>query len=142
MPSKFETRRFHVLTGPASLFERVRFKVLSDPQTLRPGGHARSRRVEYGIPSSILESFPNDWVVMLAEVRVDSGRFVRSTWRKVIGHEAFWLVIGYNPQVVTIYKSGLGKVAMSEIIVTRGEFYNFVAKINHELMDEAKVKIA
>lgn len=139
MPPKFETRRFHVLSGPPSLFERVRFKVLSDRQILKPGGHAKSRQVEHSIPAWILESFSGGWMVILAEVRVDSGKFVKSTWRKVVGREAFWLVIGYNPHVVTIYKSGLGKVAMSEIIVTEGEFYDFVSKVNRDLMNEERV---
>jgi hypothetical protein len=69
---RFETARFHNLTGPAELFARVRFK-MQDVRVLKVHArHVQDRSYERDAPLDRLQNFdPDRWRLMTAEVRTD-----------------------------------------------------------------------
>lgn len=71
--------------------------------------------------------------VVTAEVRNDKGKFVNSTWEYEIDSIRYWITVGFNDTVQTIIikdSSGLNN------IVKDGQLYDFVDKVNKELMEE------
>ena len=75
----------------------------------------------------------NKWKVVTAEVRNDKGKFVNSTWEYEIDSIRYWITVGFNDTVQTIIikdSSGLNN------IVKDGKLYDFVDKVNKELMEE------
>ena len=75
----------------------------------------------------------NKWKVVTAEVRNDKGKFVNSTWEYEIDSIRYWITVGFNDTVQTIIikdSSGLNN------IVKDGQLYDFVDKVNKELMEE------
>lgn len=131
----YETAWFHIDYGPSSLFERVRFKMLG-VHSLFFGKHFNRRSVERRIPADVLEKLTHfdasQWVLRMAEVRTDRGKFVNSTWEFTCDGESYWVSIGVGNYIKTVYRSrpdsGLGKC------ITGGELYDFVDRINRELM--------
>lgn len=134
--AKLEYRRFHIKTGPASLFERIRFK-FDAPRTLKlHGEHFRSRASERFIPVHEIESFdPREWDLVLAEVRADTGKFVKSVWRKQIESHTWWIVIAFNDTVQTAYTSDDNSQKFGPDVITSGTMFEFVDKVNRELME-------
>lgn len=132
MPS-FELARFHHSTGPASLFERVRF-VFRRPRELKLNAtHFRERAELRTIPVRLLENFDSSrWELMTVEVRTDTGKFVKTGWRGDLDGERWWLVLGYNDTVQTAFPSN--KEGDGPDIVRGGKVHAFVANVNHELM--------
>lgn len=133
MGTRFQKARFHVATGPRSLFDRVRFK-LSGKRTLRVHApHLLGRAAERAAPLDTISAFdPAEWELVTVEVRADTGKFVNSAWTREIDGRRWWVVIGLHDTVETVIdtdKRGLG-----DAIVTGGEVYDFVAKVNRELM--------
>ena len=133
----FETARFHVDFGPDSLFERVKFKLASMPGLLLHERHFNDRLVERSIPEEIIESCRcfnfKDWRLVTAEVRIDRGKFVNSTWERELNGKRYWITIGFGGCIKTIVvkkSHGYGKV------ITNGEFYDYVQKVNKALMDD------
>lgn len=127
--------RFHIQFGPPALFERVRF-MMKDVHTLYlEGTHYRKRVSERNIPPEILETLLEfdacTWALQTAEVRTDRGKFVNSTWEKVIDGHRYQVTIGIGNYVKTIVDrttSGMDKCIRS------GELYDFVERVNSELM--------
>jgi len=132
----YGTAWFHVDFGPPSLFERVRFK-MACVHTLFFGKHFNRRAAERDVSSAVLDELTHfdssRWVLRMAEVRTDRGKFVNSTWEIICDGEAYWVSIGVGNYIKTVYRcgptSGLGKC------VRYGELYEFVEKVNRELMD-------
>lgn len=127
--------RFHIQFGPPSLFERVRFKMQDAHKLYLNGTHYKKRLSERNIPPEILEALldfdANTWALQTAEVRTDRGKFVNSTWEKVIDGHRYWVTIGIGNYVKTIVErttSGMDKCIRS------GELYNFVEGVNAQLM--------
>jgi len=91
MATRFQKARFHVASGPQSLFDRVRFKMQSK-RTLRVhASHLARRAAERSAPLAAIAIFgPAEWELVTAEVRVDSGKFVNSA---VVGRDR---VPGYH----------------------------------------------
>ena len=62
------------------------------------------------LPSEIIQKLQNfntrEWRLVVGEVRVDTGKFVNSTWEYVCGNEKYWLTIGFGNVVETIVKKG------------------------------------
>ena len=134
---RFETARFQVDVGPDSLFKRVNFKFSSVTGLLLHARHFIDRSVERGIPEEIIESCRcfnvKDWRLVMAEVRIDKGTFVNSTWERILNGKRYWVTVGFGGCVATIVvkgSSGLGKV------VRNGELYDYVQNVNKTLMDD------
>jgi len=133
---RFKTTRFHVLYGPVPLFERVEYKFQS-PRVLKlHGKHFSMRQIERNIPAHIIQSLlkfsTNEWDLVTVEVRNDTGKFVNSTWEKVIEDKKYWVTIGFDDVVQTIIikeSDGLGQE-----IVKQGLFFEFVSEVNKQLM--------
>src|SRR4051794_28408841 len=133
MATRFEKARFHVSTGPQSLFDRVRF-IMRGKRTLRlHAGHLRERAIDRSAPLDAIAAFDADeWELVTAEVRTDTGKFVNSAWARAIGGRRWWVVIGLHDTVETVIdtdKRGLGGS-----IVACGELYDRVERVNRELM--------
>lgn len=129
MGHQFETERFHVETGPDSLFERVR-SVMDEPRELRiDPDHVKQRSAERDAPIEELKQFdPDQWELKTAEVRTDKGMFVNTAWACKADGRDWWVIIGFEDTVMTVIetdKNGLGPK-----IVTEGDLYNRVKQVN------------
>ena len=71
---------------------------------------------------------------MTAEVRTDSGKFVRTSWRVRHRGKDWWVAIGYDGVVHTVFESRSEKTGRGPDIVIAGALYNFVERVNRELM--------
>lgn len=129
MGHQFETARFHVKTGPEALFERVR-AVLDEPTELRiDPDHVQQRAEERSAPLDQLKQFdPETWELKTAEVRKDKGLFVSTAWACQVDGRNWWVVIGYNDTVVTVIETD--KEGLGQEIVTGGDLYSYVEKVN------------
>lgn len=132
---KFQKARFHVDSGPESLFNRVRFKMTGINEVKMHGSHFSARCIERNIPDPVMEKIKhfscNEWVLKTCEVRMDTGKFVNSTWELTVDGAAYWLTIGFGNVAETIIrKDSSGKTGITE----SGEFYEFVEKVNVSLM--------
>lgn len=132
---KFQKTRFHIDFGPPSLFSRILFKMADVTQIKMHGKHFSARCAERNIPDNVLAKIKNfsckEWSLKTCEVRNDTGKFVNSTWEMEANGDVFWLTIGFGNVAETIIRkdsSGTGG------IVTDGDFYNFVDRVNADLM--------
>jgi len=102
------------------------------PHASRP---MEKRWIERGIPAGLLRGFDTaDWELMIAEVRIDRGKFVSSTWRRPYNGSWLWMVIGMNDALEkAMFKQGRG---LSADIVTDGDLYDFVDTVNTELTED------
>mgnify|MGYP006268672059 CR=1 FL=1 len=101
--------------------------------------HYKKRKEDRKIDAKVENIIKNfdiqKWKLVTAEVRKDKGKFINSTWEKVINEEKIWIVIGFNDTVETVIKkSSDGK---GESIMKEGELYEYVEKVNKELMEES-----
>jgi hypothetical protein len=82
---RFIEKRFHVISGPPSLFARVRQK-MSAVSRLTLGIERFAGRAELrAAPLDAVRDFRVDHCeLMTADVRADTGKFVKSAWRKPI----------------------------------------------------------
>ncbi|WML46720.1 hypothetical protein RCG23_13810 [Neobacillus sp. PS3-34] len=138
MGVRFQTSRFHVEYGPHSLFERVKFKFLQ-PRTLKLNGkHYKQRKEERNIPSNIIDYLldfnPAQWKLVTAEVRNDTGKFVNTTWEKMIFQHKYWVTIGFGDIVQTIIRKD--SEGFGYDIIKEGTFYDFVSEVNDLLMKQ------
>ncbi|MCF4135698.1 hypothetical protein L1856_00250 [Streptomyces sp. Tue 6430] len=135
MPPRFETARFHVESGPDSLFTRVRH-ILSEPVRLKAhGAHVTERLEQRGAPLETLVRFdPGNWELISAEVRTDTGKWVKSTWRVRAEERLWWVVVGLGNALVTVIDVDPQRRGMGEGIVTGGPLYAQVDAVNTELM--------
>lgn len=139
----FETARFHNLTGPESLFRRVKFK-FKDVTILRPhGDHYNKRLIERDAPVKSVTKFDiNNWRLVNVEVRTDTGKFVNTAWEFEAENKIWRVVIGFESTILTIIQiKGFSNYTGSNI-VKNGELYDFVEQVNNELMEaEGKGKL-
>ncbi len=131
--TRFEKARFHVETGPTALFDRVRFKMTGRRELRWHAAHLRERAAERRAPLEQLMTFDAArWELVTAEVRVDTGKFVNSTWAVTVAGARWLIVIGFGDTVETVIctdKRGLGdEVVRSELVFER------VAQVNAALM--------
>lgn len=131
---KLATARFHIDTGPPSLFERVQFKMVGRRQLKLHAGHLRSQAEFRRAPIQQMEEFDSaEWQLRTVEVRKDSGKFVNSAWsRKIVGRD-WWIVIGLGDTIMTVIDTD--KYGLGPDVVTRGPLYDKVERINRELME-------
>src|SRR5262245_1996798 len=133
MSTRFQKARFHVATGPQSLFDRVRFK-MGGKRTLKVhAAHVIGRAAERTAPLDAIAAFrPDEWQLVTAEVRADTGKFVNSAGTRVIDGRGWWIVIGLHDTVETVIDTN--KRGLGESVVTAGELYDKVERVNRELM--------
>jgi len=138
MGTRFKKSRFHIDFGPKELFDRVLFK-MSGVRCVKTTKHFLERSLERNIPEKILQDITNfncnDWRLKTVEVREDTGKFVNSTWEKEYNGLKYWITIGFGNVLETIViKNGEGKGE----VITEGELYDFVKKVNEQLQKEDK----
>lgn len=133
MGTRFEKARFHVSTGPESLFDRVRFK-MKGKRTLRVhASHLSARANERDAPLAVIAAFDAcEWELVTVEVRTDTGKFVNSVWKREIDGQWWWVVIGLGDTIETVIDTN--KRGLGESIVTTGELYELVELVNRDLM--------
>ena len=137
MGTRFQKLRFHIDFGPEELFDRVLF-IMSSVSNLKTTDHSLERITTRDIPSEIIRSLKyfdiNDWNLKTAEVRLDTGKFVNSTWEREYEGQRYWITIGLGNVLETIIKKnseGKGR------ITTKGPLYNFVKETNKKLQAKA-----
>ena len=130
-----DVARFHVTSGPASLFERVR-QLFAAPRTLKlHGSHLQERATASGAPLELLDPFdPDAWELMTVEARTDTGRFVSTAWRRQTESTTWWVVIGFHDTVRTIFASPPSKLGAGDSIVRGGPLWDLVDRANRELV--------
>ncbi|GLX06176.1 UNVERIFIED_ORG: hypothetical protein FHR35_005660 [Microbispora rosea subsp. rosea] len=131
--------RFHVETGPDSLFARVR-QVLSGARQLGlHGSHLVERVADTNAPMADLKPFnPIEWELVLVEARKDTGKFVSTTWRRSYQDGEWWVVIGFGDVVRTLYRASENKRALGAGIVTEGPLWEMVSDVNARLLSPAE----
>lgn len=127
--------RFHVASGPESLFQRVQ-QVFDSPRRLKlHAPHLVTRAGQRAAPLEALETFnAADWELMLVEARTDTGKFVSTTWRRKLQGEYWWVVIGFHDTVRTVYPTDATKRAHGDAIVTDGPVWHHVQAVNRRLL--------
>lgn len=135
MPPRFETARFHVESGPDSLFIRVRH-ILSEPLRLKAhGAHVTERLRQRGAPLETLTRFdPESWELVSAEVRTDTGKWVKSTWRVRADERFWWVVVGLGNALVSVIDVDPWRRGKGDGILIGGLLYAHVDTVNAELM--------
>jgi len=139
---RFPVARFHAMTGPPELFERVRFK-MRDVRILERPMLATFRTAatsETLLSTAYGTSTPDQWRLLTAEVRTDKGKFVNSAWSVDVDGQEWWVVIGFDATMKTVIRAARGKLALGADIVRCRELHDFVASVNRQLMlDEVGV---
>ena len=141
MTTRFQKARFHIDSGPRSFFERIHYKMDSVCSLNLSAKHFVERCKERVVPAEIIQKMQNfnthEWKLVVSEVRVDTGKFVNSTWEYALENEKYWLTIGFGNVAETIVKKesdGKNKVVVS------GPVYDYVDAVNKKLMEnEEKV---
>ncbi|MET8766532.1 hypothetical protein [Streptomyces sp. NPDC004658] len=77
---------------------------------------------------------PASWELVSAEVRTDTGKWVKSTWRVRADERDWWVVIGLGNALVTVIDVDPNRRGMGAGIVTAGPLYARVDAVNAELM--------
>ncbi|MEU5415333.1 hypothetical protein [Streptomyces clavifer] len=135
MAPRFETARFHSESGPTSLFTRVRH-ILREPARLKAhGAHVIERLQQRNAPVEELTAFdPYLWELISADVRTDTGRWVKSTWRVPADGRDWWVVIGLGNVLVTVIQVDPWRRGKGERVITEGPLYAHVEHVNQNLM--------
>lgn len=138
MSTRFEKARFHIDFGPKSLFDRVSYKMKNVVMLNIDSIHYNERVSERKIPQEVMDRIAifsvSDWRLVACEVRIDKGKFVNSTWEIVVDGKRYWITIGFNNTVETIVQKNSSG---TDGITKTGELYDYVDKVNSELMSEA-----
>lgn len=139
MPKHLKTARFHVLSCPSSLFERVHYKFREARELKINAEHFQDRSYERNVPVEKVVHFnPDTWNLISVEVFTSKGKFVSTTWEVNVDSNKWWVVVGLHDTIVTVYKPNSGKIGNGECIVKDGDLYEFVDKVNRDLMDKEK----
>lgn len=130
-----DDRQVHIATGPAALFERIR-QIMNEPVRLKTHArHARARRDDRDAPLDELRDFhPATWELVSAEVRTDTGKWVKATWRVEAAGRPWWVVIGMGGTIVTVIDVADHRTGLGGTIARGGELYDLVDKVNTRLV--------
>lgn len=130
-----KTSRFHIETGPPSLFERVKFIMSKKQKLYFHGNHVSKRAIERSAPIDLMTEFDaSKWNLMTAEVDEKKGKFVSSAWQKYVDGRSWWIVIGLGEAIKTIIETD--KRGLSDEIICDGPLYEKVESVNRELMNQ------
>ena len=135
---------FHIKYGPEALFERVHYK-MDGVKTVEMTSYCVEQARQQRIPQEVIdrvETFGNvgigdtdDWELVACEVRMDTGKFVTSTWETEYTGEMYWLTIGPENRAERISRKSGGD---EDRAVKRGDFYNYVKAVNRGLMEDTQ----
>ena len=135
---------FHIKYGPEALFERVHYKmdsVKSVEMTSRCVEQARQQRIPQEVLDRV-ETFgsvknpdADDWELVACEVRMNTGKFVTSTWETEYAGETYWLTIGPENLAERISRKSNED---EDRAVKHGDFYDYVRAVNRGLMEDAR----
>lgn len=138
----FTKSRFHIDYGPASLFERVIYIMSSCGEIKLHSKHFKERTLEREIPIEVINSLTrfsaDQWKLMMAEVRNDTGKFVSSTWRLELDGIEYLVVIGLHNTAQTVFPNDHNPNLKTHFVKS-GIQYDFVERVNRELMIAALV---
>lgn len=142
MGTRFKKERFYVDNCPDSLIERIYFKMSSVTTVKTNAKHFKERAIERNIPEYVLHRIKNfnlqDWKLVACEVRVDTAKFVNSTWEILYDDNRYWLTIGFGNVAETIIrKKGYG---IKDINIDR-DVFEFVEMVNRKLMENERCGI-
>ena len=135
---------FHIKYGPEALFERIHYKmdsVKTSDMTDYCVEQARQKRIPQKVIDrvetfgSVKTSDADDWGLVACEVRMDTGKFVTSTWATEYAGEEYWLTIGPENMAERISRKSSED---EERAVKHGDFYNYVKAVNRGLMEDAR----
>ena len=133
--------RFAVTAGPAALFKRVRLVVRPETDYFDRAVHVRHLVPWDNIPTvdtvdAFLEDDQSTWNLVGAEVRTDTGKFIRSHWN--IRYRGDWcrLVLDGRGDVYTLKRIATPLEPLRHA-VTGGPVWDFVSRVNQALMDAA-----
>lgn len=131
---RFEIARFQLETGPAALFERVHFKIKGSRTLKLHATHLQQRAHERRAPLEVLQQFDSErWQLRNVEVRTDTAKFVSSTWTVELEGQEWWVVIGFNDTVQTVFAGR--RTELGTKTVTEGPLFERVSEVNRKLMD-------
>ena len=90
-------------SGPPSLYKRVR-QVFSAPRLLaitpeRLANIAKTWPMTTEEMNQVVHFNSSEWTLFAVEVRLDTGKFICSTWHKWIGEKCFFVDIGFGDKV-------------------------------------------
>ena len=93
-------------SGPSSLYKRVR-QVFSAPRLLaitseRLANIAKTWPITTEEMNQVVHFNSSEWTLFAVEVRLDTGKFICSTWCKCIGEKCFFVDIGFGDKVERI----------------------------------------
>jgi len=94
----------------------------------------RQQLADWGVPVDQLEGLDlTAGQLVAADVRTDTGRFVRSIWGHEVAGQRWWVVIGFGDTVEQVRSSVEGSAEAGT--VTEGKLYRRVQQVNGALMD-------
>ena len=129
-----ETAQFHVETGPAALFDRIRMK-MKGKKHLGVGHHVEQRAKERNCPLSQIRDFDcREWNLKAAEVGTKNRKFVNSAWHRVIDGRDWLVVIGLGDVLMTVIDSD--RLSVNTDTVQEGALYDRVRSVNMRLLKE------
>ena len=134
--------KFSVTAGPAALFRRVRLVVRPETDYFDRAVHVRHLRPWNNIPTvdtvdAFMEDDISSWNLVGAEVRTDTGRFIRSHWN--VRYRGDWcrLVLDRHGDVHALRKIADPLVPPFDDAITGGPVWDYVTRVNQALMDAA-----
>ena len=136
---RFIKARFHVDFGPEALFDRVHYKMDHVKAIGTRANHFIERAVQRRIPQDVLDKITSfnamEWELVTCEVRVDTGKFVNSTWEIFYDGERYWLTVGLGNVAETIIRKSGDDM---DKIVRGGDLYDYVRAVNRGLMEDVR----
>ena len=139
---RIQESRFHVDTGPTSLFERVLFK-FSDVESLSLQVQNFKKNDTMNTPDEIYDALVcfdrSKLNLIMAETRNDSGKFISSTWSIQTTDGTYWVEIGFNNSIKSIIKPTRKQ---NPEVIKSGNMFNFVSEVNDKLMKREIKKAA
>jgi len=114
-------------------------------KTVKMTNYCVEQTRQQGIPQEVLDRIEtfgsvgtgdtDDWELVACEVRMDTGKFLTSTWETENDGEKYWLTIGSENMAERISRKSNED---EERAVKRGDFYNYVKAVNRGLMEDAR----
>lgn len=84
---------------------------------------------------SLIKFNINSWRLVNAEIRTDSGKFVSTAWEIFVNDKYWRVVIGFENTIQTVINIDGYNNHTGIKIITEGTLYDYVKKINSDLMD-------
>lgn len=129
-------------SGPPSLYKRVK-QVLSAPRLLaikpeRLANLAKTWPMTQEEMEQVVHFDSADWTLFKVEVRLDTGKFICSTWYRWIGEKCFFVDIGFGDKIERVQWSRSDYIDDIRMWCDNDNkaLVDFVEKVNATLMAE------